>query len=625
MHKSKQRLYQALGRQVRRLDHRLQKLYRRSETFTRLRLLTFMLSLILALSLGFTASWSWGVAALVLGLFAFGGIIIAHYRLEQQIIAFQTWHEIKATHMARMKLDWNGIGYVSPATVPETHPFASDLDLLGPQSLFHLLDTAITQEGSRQLLTWLINNNPELKRLQHRQEQVRFLSNHPLFCDRLSLNARLAATGAVSQWQFKPMQTWLDAHAEERPAWLLVTGLAGLALVNLGLLAFYLLGGPILPWLLGLAVYLLLTGLRWAEITAALNTAVMLRNSLRQVESVFAFLESSPHTRHPILSERCRPFHNPAQQPSLYIRRLNRLAAAIGLAGNPALGLLLNLIVPWSLFFAQQLKGYQRELQDRLPQWLTVWFELEALAALATFSYLNPNYTYPRLKEQEVGEKPFSADELGHPLISDADKVTNDFDTDSLGDVCLITGSNMSGKSTFLRTLGLNLRLAFCGAPVDARHFETRLFRVFTCIQINDSLASGFSFFYAEVQRLKAMLTELEKDDPLPLFYLVDEIFRGTNNRERLIGSQSLIRHLVGKHGYGLIATHDLALVQLADEIPQVQNYHFRDDVVEGKMSFDYTLREGPCPTTNALRIMHLAGLPIPTPEEPPRLPPATA
>ncbi|MCA9874192.1 MAG: hypothetical protein KC441_11075, partial [Anaerolineales bacterium] len=173
------------------------------------------------------------------------------------------------------------------------------------------------------------------------------------------------------------------------------------------------------------------------------------------------------------------------------------------------------------------------------------------------------------------------------------------------------TGSNMAGKSSFLRTLGVNLVLAYAGGPVLAHSFQARLFRLYTSIRVSDSVTDGFSYFYAEVRRLQGLLAALETEDERPLFFLIDEIFRGTNNRERLIGSRSFVRALVGGRGVGLIATHDLELVKLAEERTAVHNFHFRDDVVDGKMVFDYTLRPGPCPTTNALKIMQLAGLPV--------------
>ncbi|HMC99408.1 MAG TPA: hypothetical protein VKH37_04615, partial [Ferruginibacter sp.] len=146
---------------------------------------------------------------------------------------------------------------------------------------------------------------------------------------------------------------------------------------------------------------------------------------------------------------------------------------------------------------------------------------------------------------------------------------------------------------------------------VDASLFQTSLFRIFTCIRINDSVTEGYSYFYAEVKRLRKLLTEVESDNNMPLFFLIDEIFKGTNNRERRIGSESYISALVGKKCIGLISTHDLVLVTLEENLPDIRNYHFKEDVLDGQMVFDYKLREGPCPTTNALKIMQMEGLPI--------------
>jgi len=169
----------------------------------------------------------------------------------------------------------------------------------------------------------------------------------------------------------------------------------------------------------------------------------------------------------------------------------------------------------------------------------------------------------------------------------------------------------MAGKSSFLRTIGVNLVLAYAGGPTVAQTFSASWLRLFATIRVADSLSDGFSFFYAEVRRLSQLLTALRDDGERPLLFLIDEIFRGTNNRERLIGSRAYIQALTQASGLGAIATHDLELVQLAEETDKLVNVHFRDDVVNGRMAFDYKLHSGPCPTTNALKIMELAGLPI--------------
>ena len=173
----------------------------------------------------------------------------------------------------------------------------------------------------------------------------------------------------------------------------------------------------------------------------------------------------------------------------------------------------------------------------------------------------------------------------------------------------LMTGSNMSGKSTFLRTIGINQVLANMGAPVFASSFTTFPFRLRSCIRVSDSIEQGFSYFYAEVQRLKSVLSDADREPPV--LYLIDEIFRGTNNRERLVGSQSVIKHLIGTPAIGFVTTHDLELTQIADANPQAHNYHFKDEARDNQMFFSYQLQDGPSPTTNALKIMKQAGLPI--------------
>ena len=169
----------------------------------------------------------------------------------------------------------------------------------------------------------------------------------------------------------------------------------------------------------------------------------------------------------------------------------------------------------------------------------------------------------------------------------------------------------MSGKSTFLKTIGINLALAFAGSVVNAKRLSTGLFRIFTSMNISDSVVDGISFFYAEVKRLKELLNELKKENLPPVFFLIDEIFKGTNNKERLTGSRSYIKALAGKNCTGIISTHDLELIRLEEETPGVFNYHFKEEIIDNKMLFKYKIIKGPSPTTNALKIMKLEGLPI--------------
>jgi hypothetical protein len=340
-----------------------------------------------------------------------------------------------------------------------------------------------------------------------------------------------------------------------------------------------------------------------------LEAVTELDRELDSFRILLQHLETFPLGRRPQLSQMLSVFRNPDDRPSKFVRRIKWVTAGVGLRSNPIIGLLLNLLSPWDYFFALLAGGLRQKAGQLLPLWLETWYDLEALSSLADFAYFHPDLSFPEI--DPYAEPIFRASSLGHPLIPMSKRCCNDFTIQELGEVFIITGSNMAGKSTFLKTLGINLCLAYAGGPVCARELKIRPFRIASCMQISDSLVDGWSFFFAEVKCLKSLLDALQRQDLHPLLYLVDELFRGTNNRERLIGSQAYINALIGACGAGLIATHDLELARFAQESPLVHNFHFREQVEDGRLVFDYQIRPGPSPSTNALRIMEMQGLPV--------------
>jgi len=270
--------------------------------------------------------------------------------------------------------------------------------------------------------------------------------------------------------------------------------------------------------------------------------------------------------------------------------------------------------VPWDLWFVGKLDRLITRLRTTLPEWLDTIGIFDAASALARFAYLNPDYLWPQLEagNTDPAIRGLTARSLGHPLIARARRITNDLDLRGEGHILLVTGSNMSGKSTFLRTVGINLCLAQAGGPVCARDFSWTWLRLYCCIRVTDALDEGLSYFYAEVKRLKVILDAVQNTNHHPVLFLIDEIYRGTNNRERLAGSEAFVQALQQSRGLGMISTHDLELTGLASRNGHIQNAHFQETVEGGALQFDYRLRTGPCPTTNALRIMAQEGLPVP-------------
>jgi hypothetical protein len=603
----------ALQNQIRRLQGRLVRLQHTSHRYAWIRLAIFVAGILASGAAFFLAGpWQGGLCLVVLGLL-FGSAVYYHRQIEDSIVRHQVWLRIKAAQVARMDLDWEHIPTRYGYRPRREHPFEADLELVGERSLHQLLDTAVSYEGSQRLRAWLTAPVPELEGIARRQQLVRELVPLSLLRDKLILNTTVVP-GSAKSWDARQLTAWLEGHAPEGSLrrWLALGG--ALAALNIVLFGAHRLGLVPPLWRVSFVVYLGLIFAGARNAGAMFEEAMTLGDALGQLGAAFRLLERYSYRNTPHLKALCAPFRDERHRPSQYLKRSARIVAAVGVRGNPIAWFALNAVVPWDFIIAERLNRHKSDLARYAPAWMEVWFELEALSSLANLAYLNPGYAFPGLLAEGEQEPPFvfQARELGHPLIPDDERVCNDFSVDELGQITVITGSNMAGKSVFLKTVGANLALAYAGGPVNARSLRTVLFRLFTSIQVTDSLTDGISYFYAEVKRLKGLLTELEGEHPVPLFFFIDEILRGTNNRERLLGSRAYLRTLVEKRGVGLIATHDLELAGLADENPHIRNYHFRDAITDGRMVFDYRLHPGPCPTTNALRIMAMEGLPVP-------------
>jgi hypothetical protein len=605
-----------LDKQIARLRRRESVLNEISRKYWNARRIIFVSGALLALAFcnfaGSTVAWL--VATLIALLFLV--VSIFHNRVRDSLLRNSLLADIKQVQIARIHLDWNRIPHGDPATLSSKgHPFESDLDITGERSLHRLLDCAVTKEGSERLKSWLLSARPDAQGIQQRQALVHELKGHSVFRDKLQLLSAVARinTGQSrrqSPWNSGKLVEWIERSHPKGSLLPTVVFLFILSTLNIALI---LLGSfKLIPqvWPFMFLIYMGAMIMKQSRIATAWDELQELEKTLTHFKVVFAYLESRKCQNTSGLAEICAPFVVEGKRPSTEMKRLGRLAAALGLRTNPILWFLVHLLMPWSFYFTYRLELVKAEIAQQLPRWLDAWYELEALNSLANFAYLNPHYEFPQLIAEPDR---IAARGLGHPLLKPESKVCNDFDLDHDQRIVILTGSNMAGKSTFLRTIGVNLVLAYAGAPVNAERLQTSLFRIFTCIKVSDSVQDGLSYFYAEVKRLQALLAAAETDDTLPVLFLIDEIFRGTNSRERLIGSRSYIRRLAHGSSVGLVATHDLELIKLGDEIEGVVNQHFREEVRDGRMVFDYRLRSGPCPTTNALTIMRLEGLPVET------------
>lgn len=602
----------ALERLVKRLEKRKRQLDYYSQRYWSIKLMLFIGGTIFVILNLLIAPWL-GLLWIPFVIAAF--IVISHYhgKVNKSYINHDVYLTCKKAQLARMRLDWDAL----PAELESEevdHPFEIDLDLMGERSLQRLLNTAVSFEGSQRLSQWLLHPDLDLDTIRRRQSFVQELLPLTGFRNKLLFHSLHTTRYTASQYDESGLLAWLEDEQEPNvPRSILYVPTLACAATIL-LIALYFLQ-IVQPWACLLpiafsAIWFLGTKKRYNNLG---EEAANLRLAFDQLSSILEFLETYRYGRNQQLKKLCEPFFAGRRyRPSELLRKLTGVAKRAALTQHPEVQFFINALLPLDAYNAYQLSQYKMHVARLLPEWLEAWFELEALCSLANFAYLNPSYTFPRLLASGGGQQEpvFAAQGLGHPLIPEEQRVTNDFALQKHNEMVLITGSNMAGKSTFLRTMGINLCLAYAGAPVCATSLRASLFEIYACIKVSDSLSDGYSYFYAEVRRLQGLLERLCKKPEWPIFYLVDEIYKGTNNEERLIGSTAYLHALAGQNCVGAISTHDLELVKLANELPMLENYHFREDVQDGQMVFDYKLHRGPCPTRNALKIMEMAGLP---------------
>jgi hypothetical protein len=600
----------ALTRLLARADRLHERASRVSAQFTRWRLAIFVAG-VLASVVPFKLGWyHLGNGALLVFLLIFLTVARYHNRLENRMHRLRIWRSLKRAHLSRLRLDWDGVPN-RPMPPTDQHPYAGDLDIVGRYSLLRLLDTTVSSNGRERLTGWLLDQPPDGLQWRRRQALVKELAALPLLRDRLVLEATLVGEAEVDGRRIQAALSATPVFPRLMPLLLVEAGLAVMT-VMLGLWA--LLGDGPSYWSLSFGAYALLYMAFSGDLAPVFGRALSLHDELDKLGALFGVLESRSYRATPQLEALCGPLLTAGHRPSETIRPLARVISGLSVKAHPLFHLGINALVPWDFYWTFRLGQLRRTVEAELPQWLETLAELEAASGLAAFAYLHPQYCWPvPLTTDGNGQAAaIVGRSVGHPLIAASHRITNDADLRGLGRILIVTGSNMSGKSTFLRTLGVNICLAQAGAPVCAASFAWTWVRPSCCIRVDDSLEAGLSFFYAEVKRLKRLLDAAHVRSAPPVLFLIDEIFKGTNNRERLIGSRAFIRALAGSNGFGLVTTHDLELAELEQEIPLATNAHFQETVEHGALRFDYRLRPGPCPTTNALRIMALEGLPVP-------------
>jgi ABC-type multidrug transport system fused ATPase/permease subunit len=561
--------------------------------FRRIVFALILLSIVLAFEKVFAPWW----IALPIALFI--ALMAIHQRIHQARDRLERSVKFYERGIERIEDRWAGSGETGERFADKSHLYSEDLDLFGKGSLFELLCTARTSAGEERLASWLLAP-AEIAEVLQRQEAVDDLRS------RLELREDIAVIGTDVRSGVHPkeLSSWATAPAIHFSRWMPIAAafIGGVTLVAVILWIGFGYKLLALAALIGEMFFLYRYRARVGRITASVEQP---GRELTLLSEILARLEGELFSSPRLIALR-NALYTDGLEPSRQIKRLVRLIQIRDSMRNQFFApFAVILLLPAQLAYA--IERWRQKSGAKIPQWLDAVGEIEALSALAGYAYEHPNDPFPQLIESGLC---FHGDALGHPLIPESRSVRNDVSLGGQLRLLVVSGSNMSGKSTLLRTIGTNVVLALAGAPVRARRLRLSPLAIGASIHILDSLQTGASRFYAEITRLR-QIAEMT-NGRLPLLFLLDEILSGTNSHDRRIGAAAVVTGLVDRGAMGLITTHDLALTQIGETLgPRAENVHFEDHLEDGQMRFDYKMRPGVVQRSNALELMRAVGLDV--------------
>ncbi|MBK7171989.1 MAG: hypothetical protein IPH84_01870 [Bacteroidales bacterium] len=581
-------------------DQQRLKYHRICKTFTWLRLLAFSGILI---NFYFALTADSPIPGFIMAsafIFLLAVFVYFNSRFQHKKSYFETLVQRCELELKALKFDFLGLDE-GAEFVDHSHDYASDLDVFGHGSIFQYLNRTVTHGGRIQLARWL--KKPELNTTEilARQESVRELGNHTFW--RLSfmatglLKGRSGSTENLKFWLeqknifskhklfSKGIRLWQAVMTgilfSVLMGWMNYAILVLLGLINLGIVGYY------LKKINGISLV-------FGKTYSFLSSYSDLMEKLGEIDLETSWIRSRKQS---LLG---RNSNAPAE-----IRTLGRILQKFDSRNNLLIGFFRNALFLTDLLLVIRMEIWKSRNSANILKWFDILGEIDALISLSTYAYNNPGYTYP---VPESGEFSLYAENLGHPLIPPQERVCNLFNLQGWHSIIVLTGANMAGKSTFLRTIGLNQVLAMTGAPVCADAYGFLPIQLITSIRTNDSLIKHESYFYAELKKLKNIIDVLERGEKV--FFLLDEVLKGTNSNDKLNGSIILVRKLLNLSASGIIATHDIALGELEAEFPgQVLNFCFEADITDGQLSFDYKMKNGAAKSMTALFLMKQMGI----------------
>jgi len=485
--------------------------------------------------------------------------------------------------------------------LPATHAYAADLDIFGRASIYQYINRTTSEQGNRLLSNWLLAPAEENDILE-RQDAAKELS------EKMEWRQQLQAYGIkdhltidtetkISQWLKEENNFTYSSKWKTTRFLLPVLSVSSLLLCIAGIIPT--------PVFLGIAfIFFIVSG-------AISRTIMPLYDKLNKIASQIETLSDSARCietttfKTPMLQQVQQHFYTGNRKASADIKHLKTILDRFDIRLNPLVFIPLNTLFFWDLQQAFALENWKVRHKDKAIRWIYSLAEMESISCIANISFNHPDWCFPTISHEPGTLK---ATELGHPLIEKQKRINNSFTTEGLNQLALITGSNMAGKSTFLRSVGINVILAMMGAPVCAQSFSVYRMKIMSSMRIADNLEENTSTFYAELKKLKDIIEAVNRNERI--YILLDEILRGTNSLDRHTGSIALIKQLIHHKAVGMIATHDIELAKLAEEFPaNIHNYYFDVQVANDELYFDYSLKKGVCQSMNASILMKKIGI----------------
>jgi hypothetical protein len=535
---------------------------------------------------------------------AFAGVAWYHSRILRARELAERAVSFYEKALARVEDRWAGAGETGERFGDPHHVYADDLDLFGKGSLFQLLSTARTRMGEDTLAKWLLSPSA-VEQIRERHAAVDDLR------DQLDLREDLAVLGEDVGVGVNPeaLLKWAESPNQMKLLWIRWLAPVLAALAVFGAVAWAVWGSAALLVLV-VVIEAIFTYRLKKPLEEVLHGTEHAFRDLDLLSGVLARVEA--HTfRAPQLQALQRELISSGVPASQAIARLRTLVDLINSRHNVAVRIL-DAPLMYSVQVAFAVERWRDRYGSALRSWVNTIGQMEALLSLATYRFEHPADPFPEFVD---GAASIEGEELGHPLVPVALCIRNDVSIREETRVLLVSGSNMSGKSTLLRSVGMNVVLAMAGAPVRARRFRLTPLQVGASIRVNDSLQEGSSRFYAEITRLRQIYdltgSGLASGDA-PLLFLLDELLQGTNSNDRRIGAEGIVRALVSRGAIGLVSTHDLALTDIGGAVAgRLRNVHFQDELANGRMTFDYKLRDGVVTKSNGLELMRSIGLDV--------------